>query len=78
MALNNEDVFVKIWPFEYAPEKYKKLSYHGGDEDWVIEYPKDPSFFQLSYFENIADRLTVCDYQEIEVDGVTVIITSHA
>ncbi len=73
-----EDMFVKVWPFEYAPEKYKDLSHHGGDEDWVIEYPKECSFLSRSYFENLCDRLTVCDYQEIDMDGRTVVITAHS
>jgi len=30
---------IKIWPWEQAPKKYKKLSKLGGDEDWVVYVP---------------------------------------
>ena len=30
---------IKIWPWETAPKKYKKLSKLGGDEDWVVYVP---------------------------------------
>ena len=30
---------IKIWPWETAPKKYKKLSALGGDEDWLVYVP---------------------------------------
>lgn len=31
---------IRIWPWDLAPEEFKKLSRHGGDEDWVIYVPE--------------------------------------
>lgn len=28
-----------LWPFEEAPEEYKTLSPHSGDEDWLLLVP---------------------------------------
>ena len=36
-AMNN---YLKIWQWEDAPEEYRKLSGHAGDEDWVMLAPK--------------------------------------
>jgi hypothetical protein len=30
---------IKIWRFYEAPEKYRKLSTNGGDEDWIAFVP---------------------------------------
>lgn len=27
---------VVVWPFDRAPEEFRKASPHGGDEDWVV------------------------------------------
>lgn len=35
-----EDHFVKVWSFRDAPEKYRSLSEHGDDEDWVAFIPE--------------------------------------
>lgn len=32
---------MQIWPFRAAPEAYRALSEHGGDEDWVVFIPDD-------------------------------------
>ncbi len=30
---------IKVWRFDDAPEEYRALSEHGGDEDWVALLP---------------------------------------
>lgn len=30
---------INVWRFDDAPAAYKKLSDHGGDEDWVVFIP---------------------------------------
>lgn len=30
---------IKVWRWEDAPEEFKELSPHGGDEDWVALVP---------------------------------------
>lgn len=32
---------IKVWRFECAPERYRDLSDHGGDEDWLAFVPDD-------------------------------------
>lgn len=32
---------MRLWSFYDAPEKYMKLSNHGGDEDWLALVPKN-------------------------------------
>lgn len=34
-----EQEYIKVWPFYEAPEEYRKLSPHGGDEDWLAWIP---------------------------------------
>ena len=31
---------IEIWKFANAPEYYRKLSKHGGDEDWIALVPE--------------------------------------
>ena len=65
---------VIIYPFHEAPKRFKELSTHGGDEDWVIVCGKE--FRDTARY--IADRLAVCDLEEHETDAVIVFITAHA
>ena len=32
---------IKVWRFEDAPLRYRKMSTSGGDEDWVAYIPKE-------------------------------------
>ena len=32
--------YISVWRWADAPRVYKKLSEHGGDEDWVAIVPK--------------------------------------
>jgi hypothetical protein len=41
-----------IWRFEDAPEEFKKLSPHGGDEDWVAFVPKHLVDKHISWMQN--------------------------
>lgn len=72
---------IKIWQFDKAPLKYRELSCHGGDEDFVVvmtveEYESNP------YADLIVQKLTVCDSEQYcIVEGgkrLYVFITSHA
>lgn len=39
IKLRNESRTIKIWRWEDAPQEYKDLSEHSGDEDWVAFVP---------------------------------------
>ena len=71
---------VILWHFSDAPEKYKNLSCHGGDEDYVILVPKQMDSEDGAWY--IVERLTVCDFQsfDVEEDGeqFVVYITAYA
>ena len=30
---------IKVWTWQFAPKKYKKLSKYGRDEDWLVYVP---------------------------------------
>jgi len=32
---------ILVWRFSDAPDEYKKLSHHDGDEDWVAVVPRE-------------------------------------
>jgi hypothetical protein len=36
-----QTLVIKVWRFQDAPQRLRKLSRHGGDEDWIILVPKD-------------------------------------
>lgn len=70
---------IRIWQFDDAPERYRNLSGHGGDEDWVIVIHK-------SLKDDVAVRWLIIDQindwygppQETEVGDEIVVITAHA
>lgn len=37
--LENTDLPVLLWPFQQAPEVFRRLSQNGGDEDWIAFVP---------------------------------------
>lgn len=43
-----DDKCIKVWSWNTAPEELKKLSRHGGDEDWVAFIP-DSIYEEDSY-----------------------------
>jgi hypothetical protein len=38
--MNTFNNMIIVWRFEDAPEEFRALSHHGGDEDWVALVPK--------------------------------------
>jgi len=64
----------RVWAWADAPAKYKALSEHGGDEDWVIVCPKG-SENQAVW---LVHRLAVCNHSEAMLEDEIVYITAHA
>lgn len=68
---------IQVWPFHQAPQKYRDLSMHGGDEDWVALIPADfpggrPFWIDTPHF-------APCDVSEHHLpDGSMVCIGAHA
>jgi len=72
--------FYRIWRFADAPEEYRKLSEHGGDEDFVIELPAEMTPEKVPYpVEMAVERMTVCDAHWCKSEnGRWIVITAHA
>lgn len=68
---------ILVWRFEDAPMKYKILSNHGGDEDWVAFIPKESKGYGIPWAES-GSRFGVCDVSEHEVENGIVLIGAHA
>ena len=69
-----KDKSIKIWEFEDAPEEFKALSEHGGDEDGIIFIPagvKEPWWLE-SLWRSYGGE------QRIENPEGTYIIWAHA
>lgn len=71
------DGCILMWDFHSCPLEEKWMSNHGGDEDYVIVCKTDSYPGAM-----IADKLTVCDFQEINKLGgskqITIYITAHS
>jgi len=65
----------RVWAWADAPAKYKALSEHGGDEDWVIVCPKGSAEDQVIW---LVDRLAICDYSVSVLEDSIVYITAHS
>lgn len=66
---------IKVWPFYDAPEEYRKLSPHGGDEDWLAFVPDGYDY--IPWMES-GTKFGVCHTSEIKVEGGIIRIGSHA
>ena len=67
------------WRFEDAPEEYKVLSHHHGQEEWLAFIPSSWPFFP-DFFDPIAPRIDPWTVRHIKwdeehaVEGGTVLI----
>lgn len=43
---------IQVWPWEDAPEEFRRLSQNGGDEDWVAFVPHKYKDMPLPWLEN--------------------------
>lgn len=67
-------VTIRVWKYEDAPEKYRSLSQHGGDEDWLAFVPEGmgrPGWMDVPAFG-------CCDVSAHPVRGGVVYIGAHA
>lgn len=70
---------IKVWRFAYAPARYRTLSAHGGDEDWLAAVPIEQAGDSIPWLEGGAP-FGVCSVSEHPVprEGVTIFIGAHA
>lgn len=68
---------ILVWRFEDAPEEFRKLSQHGGDEDYLAVMPADYNGYTPMWLEY--GSFGVCDIeQHILEDGRRVFIGAHS
>ena len=69
---------IKVWRFSEAPKKYRKLSQHGGDEDWVALVPPHFDEIHISWLSGGAP-FGLCDVSIHPIeDGYKIYIGAHA
>lgn len=68
---------IRVWTFREAPESFKALSSHGGDEDWVALVPPHLANTYITWLQ--APHFAACDVSEHPLpDGSVVFIGAHA
>jgi hypothetical protein len=69
---------IRVWRFEDAPEAFRALSGHGGDEDWVAHLPPALANEWIEWLDS-GSRFGRCDVSEHALpDGSVVKIGAHA
>lgn len=67
---------VEIWDFESAPQEWKDLSKHGGDEDYIVVV-RD-GFDGLPLEEERSDFLNRYFWEKHEYNGLEIWIGAHS
>lgn len=68
---------ILVWPFHDAPEEFKMISPHGGDEDWVAYIPKGMSRPEWTREGTPFGCSSVTEHQCL-IDGSLILIGAHA
>lgn len=67
---------ILVWSFHAAPEKYRNLSPHGGDEDWIALLP--PGMMIPAWMDE-GTAFGCFSVSETQLDdGHTIVIGAHA
>lgn len=68
---------IRVWPFSDAPEIFRSLSKHGGDEDWLALCP--PGSDQSPWWAESGTPFGCCDVSSHTLDdGSVVLIGAHS
>ena len=69
---------IRVWRWKDAPKKYRALSRHGSDEDWVALVPKADKNGLISWLDE-GGPFGCCSVSRHELaNGDTVHIGAHA
>ena len=68
---------IQVWKWEDAPQAFRKLSQHGGDEDWVAFVPQALKDETIWWMEE-GTPFGVCDVYSYPVEGGIIRIGAHA
>ena len=75
---------ITLWPFYDAPDEYRELSPHGGDEDWIMFVPDELLSHRCGHstvafqLDRIRQAIGVCDTSDHRIEGGTIFIGAHA
>ena len=67
---------ILVWRWEDAPQKYRKLSDHGGNEDWLAYVPDVYVKDWIGWIEGVG--FGCCDVSAHTAPGGIVRIGAHA
>lgn len=70
-------MMIRVWRFEDAPAKYRRLSEHGGDEDWLAFIPQALAHDYIGWMAE-GTAFGCCSVSEHPVEGGLVRIGAHA
>lgn len=74
--------FITVWPWGNAPEPYRQISPHGGDEDWVALVPRsiDAQYAEYGGIPWMQSGTTFgcCDVSRHEIMDGILYIGAHA
>jgi hypothetical protein len=59
---------IRVWRFQDAPEEYRALSQHGGDEDWIAYVPAYLANSYIPWLES--GSFGVCDISEHKLRSI--------
>lgn len=78
-ALTSEDATsYRVWGWRDAPDKLRRLSHHGGDEDWVAVCGPEVSDDDPAWAMG-GSAFGCCDVQRVDLaGGLVVLIGAHA
>lgn len=68
---------ILVWRWQDAPEEYRNLSPHGGDEDWVAFVPYSIASSYIAWLEE-GSSFGCCSVSEHGVPGGIIKIGAHA
>lgn len=69
---------IKVWKWWDAPEEFRELSTHGGDEDWVALIPKELADDCIMWMEEGTSFGCSSVSDHVLDDGRVVRIGAHA
>ena len=71
---------IMVWRWEDAPSRFRELSTHGGDEDWVALIPKEQWEREgVPLWAETGTTFGCCDvYHYVLEGGCAVLIGAHA
>ena len=69
---------IKVWRWEDAPKKYRKLSKHRGDEDWVAYIPTNMANDYIGWMESGTPFGCAEVSEHILSNGAHVVIGAHS